>query len=252
MKKSIRRITSMLLALVMAICFSFSAMANEYNSSTRTAKVYNINYSYWSSINSSNGKWVLFSTYGKVHDSCPAGYMGLQPRLFAENGTLVKAYDWHYNASDYAAGTRLRVPYNYDGVVKGKYYYSCGQVKFYNGDGYTTYVCAASPNTQVPVSTSSVKRNIHGELYGIDGDHSQNGMEVDLIQAIGNNGRIGYVKRSDLDGNDVSNPSEVFSYVDKCLDCPGRIIPIYESDGVTVIDSFTVLAGGTLEEVVID
>ena len=57
--------------------------------------------------------------------------------------------------------------------------------------------------------------------------------DVDMISAIGKNGTEGYIKVSDL-------PQNIPDYVPH-----DHEIPVYASDGVTVIDSFFISSGYT-------
>lgn len=250
MKKTHRKIGCFLLVVALVAGLVVTTYASEYSSAQKTVTVYDHKYDYWSSINSTENTFVMYSTYGKAVGGTPQGYMGLRPRLYSDDGSLVDAIDWHYNNSDYTNTTELRVLWIYRDGVPGEYYYSRGQAKFYNGNGYTTYTCNASSNIRVPMTARSIQVNAYGEVYGSEIFLEQFGVEADLIQARGNNGNVGYVKNSDLNyGDDVETPNDAIAVNARAMD---RSIPVYASDGKTVIDTFTVYGGQALEVVEFD
>jgi len=81
--------------------------------------------------------------------------------------------------------------------------------------------------------------NASGETYGVA---NQNGTP-DLIAVVIDDGNThGYVKESDLNcagGGDVTSPSEALAW-DKVSQNRNVSIPVYESNGVTVVGTFTV------------
>ncbi|MCL2577046.1 MAG: hypothetical protein FWE27_03220 [Defluviitaleaceae bacterium] len=98
------------------------------------------------------------------------------------------------------------------------------------------------------------KRNDNGQTFGTI-EASVNNRQIerpDLISAVGIDGTIGFVSRADLDGERPSNPEEAMRYMEELnrqatetligLERGGsaflRYIPLYESDGVTVIGKF--------------
>ena len=72
-----------------------------------------------------------------------------------------------------------------------------------------------------------------GETYGEALVVKYLNEDVDMISAIGKNGTEGYIKVSDL-------PQNIPDYVPH-----DHEIPVYASDGVTVIDSFFISSGYT-------
>lgn len=249
MKKVYRKIGYILLVVTLLAGLVITAYATEYSSASKTVTVYGHEYDYWSSIDPSDKyTYVIYSTYGRAVGGTPQGYMGLRPRLYSDDGSLVEAADWHYNDSDYTGTTSLRVPEIYNYAVPGEYYYSRGQARFYNGNGYTTYTCNATQNIRVPLTASTLQVNAHGEVYGSEIFLAQLGVEAELIQARGNNGNIGYVKNADLNLDyAVETPSDaIYAMTARGGD---RTIPVYASDGETIIDTFTVYGGQALEVV---
>ncbi len=80
------------------------------------------------------------------------------------------------------------------------------------------------------------KVNKHGETYGSDQYADSLEEEPDLILAEGVGGVVGYLRYEDLFGNLPKNPEEALEY-NKRDDIPG-VIPLYASDGRTVIGQF--------------
>lgn len=243
MKKYIRRASIVLLSFVLLGGLVVTATANEYLSSRKSITVYGYSYEYWSGIYTINSQYVTYSSYARAVNGTLAGYIGQRPRLYTADGTLIEAADWNYNAKDYSGSTSWQYPWIYHNGVKGTYYYSRGHVKFYNGNGYTTaYSANATPNIVASLSARNVDVNEKGEVFGSELFLSDMGVEPDLIKAVGNEGKVGYVKSDDLNyGDDVSTPDEALNFV--AAQNPTRTIPVYMSDGETVIDLFTVYSG---------
>ncbi len=119
-----------------------------------------------------------------------------------------------------------------------------GEIPLADLDG-TVFALRASPEarwtltlTYVHTERTPLAVNARGETYGVVGD----GSEPDLIAAIATNGRWGYVRRSELDeaaGANPSTPAEALAWQDAHAG-ETFFIPVYESDGETVIGSFRV------------
>jgi hypothetical protein len=81
--------------------------------------------------------------------------------------------------------------------------------------------------------------NANGQTFGVP---NENGTP-DLVAVFADNPNIhGYVKESDLNcaaGGDVSSPAEAVVW-DKVSQNRNISVPVYESDGVTVVGTFTV------------
>lgn len=79
-----------------------------------------------------------------------------------------------------------------------------------------------------------ILKNVNGETYGYAIQAETIGYEPDLIAATGTNGTDGYVRGTDLEGPIPSSPEEAIAM----QSTNGRYIPLYESDGETVIGEF--------------
>jgi hypothetical protein len=81
-----------------------------------------------------------------------------------------------------------------------------------------------------------LQRNDNGQIYGIYA------LGADLIAATSAEGLFGYVYREDLDNEpDFKTPEEALAW--QASRPPERIIPVYESDGKTVIGTFVIKSG---------
>jgi hypothetical protein len=112
--------------------------------------------------------------------------------------------------------------------------------------GVDTVTIKTSPNATwtlqamyVNQVTTSWGVNASGETYGVP---NQNGTP-ELVAVFADEPNIhGYVKESELNcaaGGDVKSPAEALAW-DKASQNRSISIPVYESDGVTVVGTFTV------------
>lgn len=81
---------------------------------------------------------------------------------------------------------------------------------------------------------TEVQVNDNGEIYGSEYFLNQIGVQPDLISAVGENGLSGYVKESDLN-QEFHTPEELLAFEEND---EMHTIPLYLSDGETVIGSF--------------
>lgn len=100
----------------------------------------------------------------------------------------------------------------------------------------THIVYAANTNQSIAAQNHKIKVNKNGQTYGSLMYVTQAGQEPDLVQAQGIDGTVGYVKFSDLMGPEVNTPEEAEAYM-KEQHGP-RLIPLYASDGETVIGQY--------------
>ena len=233
MLKTKSKILSMVLAIALAAIMCVPALANDATYSPSAIAIVSGNtYTYYSYIGRGSYPRLYARVYTSSSVSVPIGYMGARARMYSQAGSLASASDWSYNsvkASAFEVSTAREVQTNV-------YFYSKGQVQFYNGNGYTTYESNSSPLISlVAKSISAVPTNENGEVYGSEIFLEAIGVKADLISAIGENGVEGYVKATDLDGPAAKNPTEAVKQVRA-----NRIIPLYESDGETVIGSFII------------
>lgn len=236
-----RKITKSILPVFLTMCFLLIAPINVFadsaTGSTTYVTVYGYNYHHYSSVLSDST-----SAWSYVHPNCsvnaPTGYMGGYPRLYNSNYSLVKAGTWTYNEN----------PSSAMGLSTGKYvgtgtYYGKGQVRYYNGNGYSEYTTTSTPFVQVRSlqnipAYANYRVNVNGQTYGSDYFAEYKGGLPDLISAIGNNGISGYVKAIDLEQPMPKTPEEALAYME--IDIVITTIPLYDSDGITIIDTFSI------------
>lgn len=81
--------------------------------------------------------------------------------------------------------------------------------------------------------------NQYGETYGPHDPDAGPENFPDLIAAIGDNGIEGYLKYTDFIGPPVHSPEEAAVY----QETKPSFFPLYDKDGRTVIDTFSLRAG---------
>jgi hypothetical protein len=86
-------------------------------------------------------------------------------------------------------------------------------------------------------------KNKNGQTYGSAAFAVSPDNEPDLIKAWGVDGNLGYVLKSDLDGDKPKNPEEAIAQ--QKLQKGDRTIPLYDVDGKTVIGKF-IMSGAAI------
>lgn len=81
--------------------------------------------------------------------------------------------------------------------------------------------------------------NENGETYGSSSYAISLETEPDLISAIGVDGTLGYVRKTDLNGEMPNNPEQALAGM-RQREGKVRQIPLYDVDGKTVIGAFNV------------
>ena len=97
-------------------------------------------------------------------------------------------------------------------------------------------VTDASRDASNPPASSdgSFPVNSHGQTYGSDFDSRET---PDLVLAIGDNGRRGYVNASELYGEPPKNAEEAAEQMKAAGSV--RVLTLYAEDGETVLGTFT-------------
>ncbi len=91
-------------------------------------------------------------------------------------------------------------------------------------------------------SGSRYSVNQYGETYGPHDPDAGLENQPDLVAAVGDSGIEGYLKYSDIIGPSINSPEDATIYQDK----KPSFLPLYDKDGKTMIDTFT-LRSGTIE-----
>lgn len=99
----------------------------------------------------------------------------------------------------------------------------------------------AETNEPIPHVSVDYDVNENGETYGIETNSPYMSDQPDLIPAIGDNGKQGYVRNSELIGEAPSSPEEAIRIQEerRANGNSPMVVNVYESDGVTVIDTLT-------------
>lgn len=217
--------------------------ASVWTTKTVNGRAYKFNSEVWN-----RSKSVQAVAQVKTSDSmnAKAGYMGAQARLYtASDKQLQKSSSLTYTDRDCV---NIYV-YSPEATTANTYFYSQSKVQLYNGNGYTTYTAAQSPNCKVKASvakemdsydeeveTTVFKRSGEVLSYGSGLQVNEEGEEPDLIWAVGINDISGYVKADDLCPN-VSNPAEACAITQELAE--GYTIPVYDLEG-NIVDQFAV------------
>ena len=100
----------------------------------------------------------------------------------------------------------------------------------------TSYSFAAT------TETIGYETNASGETYGKLSQANVLGYQPDLIFAAGENGIVGYVRAAELDADEVKTPEEAIELQNYRIatNYKGKYIPLYKSDGKTVIGKFLI------------
>lgn len=90
----------------------------------------------------------------------------------------------------------------------------------------------------VRTETSDWGINAKGETFGVGGD----GRSPDLIAVYATNGKHGYAYSKDLDGPVPTSPADALAQ-QEANEGRSRSVPVYESDGETIIGQFSITPG---------
>ncbi|MCR4430337.1 MAG: hypothetical protein NUV45_04870 [Tepidanaerobacteraceae bacterium] len=247
MKRRFRK-TLVLISVVCVLTLGISSIvfAAYAHSDYKKATVYGYTYKYRADAYT-DGTYVAGGTTVSCNGgNVPTGYMGIKARLYNSDGDLKVSSRWVYNDEELAGFNVWTDEYTTSGD-----YYSWGQVKLYNGDGYNTYTTYKSPIVTLGSSKFSLKKpreipnyryqvNEYGETYGSDAYADIIGEEPDLVAATGIDGTHGYVRSSDLDPFPSPRTPEEAVAQNNLGD---RLIPLYDKDGRTIIGQFRIASG---------
>lgn len=91
-------------------------------------------------------------------------------------------------------------------------------------------------------SKYQININNDGKTYGSNLINAEYGNEPDLILVEDENGKSGYVYKEDFydTANQPQNPEEAIIYMENLKKNKVKRIPVYESDGKTVIGTFPI------------
>lgn len=81
-------------------------------------------------------------------------------------------------------------------------------------------------------------KNESGETYGSGMGHTPYERRPDLIESIGVDGTVGYVRQSEIDGEPPKSPEEALAR--QAEQTTPRYVNLYKSDGKTIIGKFKI------------
>ena len=119
-------------------------------------------------------------------------------------------------------------------LLKKDYLGEPGDVPLYDVYGKTII-----GSFHIGAKNMSYPKNKYGQTYGSATDAASPDAEPELIRAIGVDGTTGYVLKKDLDGERPKSPEEAIA-IQNSRTPGGRVIPLYDVDGETVIGVFHV------------
>lgn len=227
--------------VIIALCISFApcAFAGFGFSDDRFETVDGVEYKFYSIIHNEDDDKIGYQTslYPSTAETVEEGAMGVRARLYSSEGVLIASTTWDYNT--FTDRQMLLQSSTYK--TSSGFYYSKGQVKLYNGKTYITYDSYATANFSPKNAPSPkeiiVQRNEYGEIYGSEFILNEIGVQPDLILAKSESGTIGYVRFEDVNADDALTPTDALEAMENRTP---RTIPVYKSDGRTIIGTFTI------------
>ena len=239
------RLFSLLFAIVLMMACTTTAFADFGYSDNKYETVDGIEYYFYSLIHNEVKGQINFQTTIAPTDrdaTIPTGAMGVCAKLYKSSGALVTSTEWDY--SDWTNGTQVLLQSDSYTPTAGGFFYSQGQVKIYNGKGYTTFTSYATANfttrSSMPPVDVPVTKNENGEIYGSELFLNQIGVHPDLILVEGIDGTVGYVRSNELNNDGVLTPADA---IESMKNRENRLIPVYMSDGETVIGLYEISMG---------
>lgn len=244
-KNMLKQISTLLCAALFAFVTMVPAFAAFGESLPLYTTVNGIRYEIVSLIHNEKKDAVGYQLSVYVCDgkTVPTGYIGCKAKLYDSTGAFMDQTGWDYNPGNNDA-SYLNSD-TYEETAHNRYFYSQGQAKLYDGFNYVTYTSNKTANfapgrsaTPSKLEDIQIQRNENGEIYGSELFLSEIGVQPDLIRSVGTDGTIGYIRAEDLDDG-VHTPADAIIAMQNRQ---SRLIPLYESDGTTVIGSFKISA----------
>lgn len=234
-----KKLQRSLLTYCMIICCIATSIlpthASSVLSTTSQATVYGRTYNYHASLSATTDSLIGIVSVSSS-ETIPIGYMGCQVQIFSatEPGHFVTISDMRYNSTACPAMSSL-VQLT-DVSQSDGYFYSIGYVELFNGNGYSELTTTRTPNIAV---TSTLARNALDSVPALGQSPTASTADHGLLPAIGQSGICGFIKVEDIARPNISSPEEAIAYMENLP--AQRTIPLYDSDGVTVIDSFLII-----------
>lgn len=163
----------------------------------------------------------------------PAGWIGAKAIILGGSTGRVINASTAYSSYDTQYFDVTTIAYDPDPL----YHYTYGYVYGWNGNNaYGTITLDQTPNTYQLVPKEYPKTS-SGLTYGSLMDSSEAGLEPDLISATGIHQVDGYIRRIDIEKYNPQTPEEAVALMAASRPIA---IPVYDIDGVTVVDEFEI------------
>jgi hypothetical protein len=133
-------------AFVLSLTFVAAAGTAMAGMAFGDARYYSANgvaYMSGAAVSTSSGKVSAVVTAGPTSRSVPAGWVGVNSKIFTSTGALKCASGWVYNAAALAKNTGV---YAYCDKRLSGTFYADGETRAWTGSGYATYGANRSPN----------------------------------------------------------------------------------------------------------
>lgn len=170
--------------------------------------------------------------------SAPTGYMGVYAYLCKVGYGLIAPDGWVYS-SVALQGMGIRAIATSSG---NETFFAPANIRLYNGNGYSSYSTCTTPYVQNPNGAIEAIPYDHDPIAQQSFDMVIDEKRITIIPAVGVNGRSGFVMWEDLGIDCIpSGPEEAVAYTASQPDV--RYIPVYDEDGVAVVDEFPIYGG---------
>ena len=243
----------LVLSFVFALNLSYIAFAATADGASTTATYGSHAYTSYNRI-ITNSSGVQAGTSITCSPTCSSGQIGIYPLLQNSDFLIVKSIGWVYNSTNNCTGI-----YTTTGVhpATSGTFYSGGTSQGWNDSNNRFYGLSVplSPGLTVGSSASGGTGiygvNENGQTYGKITNETDLMDCPDLIGAVGLDGTVGFVLSKDLlYSRTPASPEEAAALMNNKEHIQGRMINLYDSDGVTVIGQFFAnsLIGVTVHE----
>lgn len=245
---------AMLCAIVSSLATPALAYTNKVSGNTVRIAENGVTYSCksvgYSDAPSSSGAYAVAQLDIVADKQVPAGYMGGWVSMYTDTEELMHTTRPEFNSS---AGLTFTTRFQ-TFAMSAQYFYAQSVALLWNTSlsGYRDYDVPRTPNFLVAptnsmvlvtpmaasefASTVSISINSNQQTYGSGLSLTEDGKMPDLISAIGTNGEHGYVYSAEVFSiGDVNSPEEAINAI-----YTAYTVPLYLSDGVTVIGNFVV------------
>lgn len=176
-----------------------------------------------------SGKYASGSTTIVANKNVAANQIGAHCNLYnAATGKVVKTADWKYNSSSTSSLKNTTPQINQAGK-----YFTRGTTRAWDGNAYYTTSAYESPKlTAKSMNLEISEKELEERQYLYENKN--------MIAAVGINDIDGYVSIDDLMGETPKSNEEVKVLMASRKNRSFRTIPLYDTDGETIIGSYRI------------